>query len=63
MQFDGNLVALDSAGAIIWFMGTNSTSSNTPSYAQMQDNGLFCVYRAATAEQIKCVGVASNAFT
>jgi hypothetical protein len=63
LQFDGNFVALDSAGAIIWYMDTNGTSSNTPSYAQMQDNGQFCVYRAATAEQIKCIGIAGNKFT
>jgi hypothetical protein len=33
-------------------MGSNGTSTNTPSYAQMQDNGQLCVYRAATAEQV-----------
>jgi hypothetical protein len=38
-------------------MGSGIDNSNTPSYAHMQDDGQLCVFRAATAVLVKCVGL------
>jgi hypothetical protein len=32
------------------------TGTDMPSYANMQDDGRLCVYIAATAELVDCVG-------
>eukprot|EP00953_Heterococcus_sp_UTEX-ZZ885_P018060 10088-Heterococcus_DN1.PRE.1 len=46
---------LDSDNAVIWHM---DTGTDMPSYANMQDDGRLCVYIAATAELVNCVGKA-----